>query len=51
MPPSAALYRSWLTELEAFALRILKAKLRTRAKMPGLQRMRERSSPKVTSRV
>jgi hypothetical protein len=29
----------------------LKAKLRRRANTPGLVRMRERSSPKVTSRL
>ena len=33
------------------ALRMLKAKLRRRANTPGLVRMRERSSPKVTSRL
>jgi hypothetical protein len=32
-------------------LRMLKAKLRSLAKMPGLMRMRERSSPMVTSRL
>ncbi len=33
------------------AVRMLKAKLRRRANTPGLVRMRERSSPKVTSRL
>ena len=32
-------------------MRMLKAKLRRRANTPGLERMRERSSPKVTSRL
>ena len=32
-------------------MRMLKAKLRRRANTPGLVRMRERSSPKVTSRL
>jgi hypothetical protein len=32
-------------------LRMLKAKLRSLAKTPGLMRMRERSSPMVTSRL
>src|ERR1700749_185356 len=36
---------------EQLALRMLKAKLRGRPNTPGLERMRERSSPKVTSRL
>src|SRR4051812_27444289 len=47
----AARKRSWGSELRRLALRMLKAKLRRRAKRLGLQRMRERSSPMVTSRL
>ena len=50
-PPMAARKRSWASELRRLDLRMLKAKLRSLAKMPGLMRMRERSSPMVTSRL
>ncbi len=50
-PPMAARKRSWESELRRFDLRMLKAKLRSLAKTPGLMRMRERSSPMVTSRL
>jgi hypothetical protein len=50
-PPRAARKRSWGSELRRLALRMLKAKLRSLAKTLGLQRMRERSSAMVTSRL
>ena len=50
-PPMAARKRSWESELWRLDLRMLKAKLRSLAKTPGLMRMRERSSPMVTSRL
>ena len=50
-PAMAERKRSWASEPRRLALRMLKAKLRRRAKTPGLQRMRERSSPMVTSRL
>jgi transposase InsO family protein len=50
-PPMAARKRSWASELRRLDLRMLKAKLRSLAKTPGLMRMRERSSPMVTSRL
>ena len=50
-PPMAARKRSWKSELRRLDLRMLKAKLRSLAKTPGLMRMRERSSPMVTSRL
>jgi hypothetical protein len=50
-PPMAARKRSWESELRRLDLRMLKAKLRSLAKTPGLMRMRERSSPMVTSRL
>ena len=49
-PPSAARYRSCWSVSDRFAMRMLKAKLRMRANTPGLDRMRDRSSPMVTSR-
>ena len=50
-PPRAARYRSCLRVPMRLALRMLKPKLRRRAATPGLVRMRERSSPMVTSRL
>ena len=50
-PPMAARKRSCGSELRRLDLRMLKAKLRSLAKTPGLMRMRERSSPMVTSRL
>ena len=50
-PPMAARKRSWESELRRLDLRMLKPKLRSLAKTPGLMRMRERSSPMVTSRL
>src|SRR3954471_17248730 len=50
-PPMAARKRSWASELRRLDLRMLKAKLRSLAKTPGLMRICERSSPMVTSRL
>ena len=44
---ASQLTQSWLSVPKRLALRMLKAKLRRRANTPGLERMRERSSPKV----
>ena len=51
MPASAARYRSCFIVPVLLTMRMLKPKLRRRAKMPGLVRMRDRSSPMVTSLV
>jgi hypothetical protein len=51
MPAGAARDRSWLSVSVRLARRMLKPRLRGRANTPELERMRERPSPKVTSRM
>jgi transposase len=50
-PPKAAAYLSWRRELRWLKRRMLAAKLRSLANTPGFVRIREASSPNVTSRT